>query len=64
MNNIRILRTTNRKLENYLYMVGIKPIGLKNKWDGMVEWSYEDTPEFRKAHAAYRELVGANKKSA
>lgn len=47
-------RTTNRKLENYLYALGIKPDSYRVLWDGMVEWSYQDTELFREACETYR----------
>lgn len=47
--------TTNRKLENYLYALGIKPVCFKVLWDGMVQWSYYDTEPFRAACELYKQ---------
>lgn len=47
--------TTNRKLEGYLYALGIKPESYRVLWDGMVEWSYRDTEAFRSACELYRQ---------
>jgi len=48
------LTTTNRKLEIYLYSLGIKAASSRLLWDGMVEWTYENTEEFRAAFQVYR----------
>lgn len=50
----KTVQTTNRKLETYLYSLGIKAVSSKILWDGMVEWTYEDTEEFRSAFQVYR----------
>lgn len=41
--------TTNRRLQNYLYILGIKSTGYEKNWDGYTVWSYTVTPEFRRA---------------
>ena len=50
----RTLKTTNRKLETYLYSLGIKACSSKMLWDGMVEWTYANTEEFRSAFQLYK----------
>lgn len=47
-------KTTNRKLEGYLYALGIKPIEHEVLWDGMVQWTYKDDESFRAACDLYR----------
>ena len=47
--------TTNRKLENFLYSIGIKPLTYRVLWDGMVEWAYQDDEAFRSACDLYRQ---------
>jgi len=41
--------TTNRKLENFLYALGISPIAYEVLWDGMVQWTYHNTQDFKNA---------------
>lgn len=48
-------KTTNRKLENYLYALGIKPESYEVLWDGMVQWTYKNTESFRNACELYRQ---------
>lgn len=48
------LQTTNRKLEVFLYSLGIKAASSKVLWDGMVEWTYENTEEFANAFDIYK----------
>jgi hypothetical protein len=47
-------QTTNRKLEGFLYALGIKPIAYEVLWDGMVQWTYENTDKFKEACAMYK----------
>ena len=51
-----VMTTTNRKLEGYLYAIGIKPIAHEVLWDGMVQWTYQNTQRFREACDLYRQL--------
>lgn len=46
--------TTNRKLENFLYALGIKPVAHEVLWDGMVQWTYHNTPSFKEAFELYK----------
>lgn len=48
-------KTTNRKLEGYLYALGIKPTSSEVLWDGMVQWTYANTKEFKDACELYRQ---------
>ncbi len=48
------LCTTNRKLEVFLYSLGIKASSSRVLWDGMVEWTYENTEEFSNAFEIYK----------
>lgn len=50
-----IKMTTNRKLEGYLYALGIKPISYEVLWDGMVQWSYRNDESFRAAFDLYKQ---------
>lgn len=56
VNRVKAIRTTNRNLEGYLYGLGIKPKTSRVLWDGMVEWSYDDSPELRQAVRIYRQM--------
>ena len=56
MENVKTRKTTNRKLESYLYAVGISPIEYKVLWDGMVQWTYLDTPLFRQHCETFKNL--------
>ena len=47
MNEQKTIKTTSRKLENYLYLMGVSPLRMFKEWDGMTVWEYEDTAEFR-----------------
>lgn len=49
-----IKMTTNRKLEGYLYALGIKPISYEVLWDGMVQWAYRNDESFRAACDLYK----------
>jgi hypothetical protein len=49
------MKTTNRKLEGYLYALGIKPVCYEVLWDGMVQWTYQNTPSFKEACEMYRQ---------
>lgn len=48
------MKTTNRKLEGYLYALGIKPIAHEVLWDGMVQWTYQNTQSFKDAFELYK----------
>ena len=50
-----MVRTTNRKLEGYLYALGIKPIAYEVLWDGMVQWTYQNTQSFKEAFELYKQ---------
>lgn len=56
MNGQKTLKTTHRKLENFLYLMGIAPLQTGKDWDGSTYWIYEDTPEVRLATRMFREL--------
>ena len=60
MNNNRIFKTTNRKLEQFLHMHRISFITQRKSADGMNEWFYTITPEFVKVYQEYRELYVSN----
>jgi len=47
MNNQNTVKTTYRKLENFLYLMGIAPMNTFKDWDGATAWEYEDTEELR-----------------
>lgn len=46
--------TTNRKLEGYLYALGIKPVSQQVLWDGMVQWAYRNDAAFSEAFDLYK----------
>jgi hypothetical protein len=48
------IKTTNRKLEGYLYALGIKPLSYEVLWDGMVQWAYNNDESFRQAFELYK----------
>ncbi|MGN0758549.1 MAG: hypothetical protein ACI4MU_05075 [Candidatus Ventricola sp.] len=52
-----IVFTSNRRLENYLYLLGIRNIGYKKNWDGYTYWRYEVTPGLKQAFAHYAEIM-------
>lgn len=56
MNEQKTLKTTYRKLENFLYLIGISYIHTGKDWDGSTYWEYEDTPELRLAVNMFKEL--------
>lgn len=56
MNESKTIKTTSRKLENYLYLMGIPPLRTFKEWDGMTVWEYEDTAEFRLAVKNFQDL--------
>ena len=43
------VKTNFRKLENFLYLMGIAPMNTFKDWDGATAWEYEDTAELRLA---------------
>lgn len=45
--NVKTVRTTYRKLENFLYAMGISAVETGKEWDGSTYWVYEDTPQLR-----------------
>lgn len=45
--NVKTVKTTNRKLENFLYMLDVLPLYMEKSWDNMTVWVYEDTPHLR-----------------
>jgi hypothetical protein len=51
----QVKKTTNRKLEGFLYALGIKPIQHEVLWDGMVQWTYENNQSFINACELYRQ---------
>ena len=53
MNQQKTITTTNRRLENYLYVLGINPIRMYKSWDMMTVWEYEDTPQLRELTAEF-----------
>ena len=56
MNEQKTLKTTYRKLENFLYLIGIAPTRTYKDWDGSTAWEYIDTPEVRLATKMFKEL--------
>lgn len=56
MNEQKTLKTTHRKLENFLYLMSITPLQTGKDWDGSTYWVYADTPEVRLATRMFRDL--------
>lgn len=47
--NGEIVCTSNRRLQNYLYILGIKSLSYEKNWDGYTVWAYRVTDELRSA---------------
>jgi len=58
-NTGKIFETTNRKLEQFLYMHEILHIGSRTNEDTYTVWQYEDTPEL---HEIIREFKTVQEK--
>lgn len=56
MNNFTQYVTTNRKLENFLYLHKVDFISQHKTDDGLTAWVYERTPEFERALDEYKLL--------
>ena len=56
MSNQKTIKTTNRKFENFLYMLDILPLYTEKEWDGSTAWFYEDTPEIRQLAKDFTDL--------
>lgn len=56
MSSKKTITTTYRKLENFLYAIGIQALRSFKEWDGSTVWEYEDTPELRIATEAFKKL--------
>lgn len=56
MSKQKTVKTTYRKLENFLYLMGIAPVKTVKEWDGSTAWEYEDTAELRLAVQTFKEL--------
>jgi len=56
MNSSKTLKTTYRKLENFLYSMGISAVESGKEWDGSTYWVYEDTPELRLIASTFKTL--------
>ena len=56
MNTPKTVITTYRRLENFLYNMGINPVRTFKSWDGCTAWEYEQTAELRIAVDTFREL--------
>lgn len=49
------IQITNRRLENFLYILGIEPIGMFKSLDDMTTWVYDDSPELRQLIEDYKD---------
>ena len=54
--NVKTIRTTYRRLENLLYLLGIRPLEQGKEWDGSIYWVFEDTPQVRLVAKTLKEL--------
>lgn len=48
--------TTNRKLENFLYLHKIYHVGQHKSEDGMTTWVYLSTPRFKEVLDEFRSI--------
>lgn len=55
--------TTNRKLEQFLYMHKIMFARFSKSEDGMTVWEYERTPELEAVVAEYKKLYFMKKEA-
>lgn len=60
--NVKLVKTYYRKLENFLYLLGISPLNTAKDWEGSTYWEYEDTPQLRFAVEGFRNLEEGLKK--
>lgn len=60
--NVKKLKTTNRKLENFLYLMDILPLYSEKEWDGSTAWFYEDTPELRQLAREFQDVNSRKKR--
>ena len=49
-----LFKTTNRRLEQYLFMNSIPYIQIDKAEDGMTRWSYERTPDLNECLILYK----------
>lgn len=49
--------TTNRRLEQYLFMNGISYVGIRKNDDGMTVWQYEQDEWFERVISLWRALI-------
>lgn len=54
--NVKTVKTTYRKLENFLYLMGISCLRTYKDWDGSTVWEYEDTPQLRMLAAGFKDM--------
>lgn len=54
--NVKTVKTTYRKLENFLFLMGIAPIETGKDWDGSTYWMYEDTPQLRLLAEGFKDI--------
>lgn len=54
--NVKTVKTSFRKLENFLYLFGIAPLNTTKNWDGATVWEFEDTPQLRFAVEKFKEI--------
>lgn len=60
--NVKKLKTTNRKLENFLYLMDVLPLYSEKEWDGSTAWFYEDTPELRQLAREFQDVNSRKKR--
>lgn len=56
MNTVNIFTTTNRHLENFLFMHRIRFISHGKTEDGMTQWSYLADEKFQEVLSEYKQL--------
>ena len=62
METKQVFKTANRRLEQFLFLHRVFFFDQKKSDDGMNEWCYIVTPQFRKVYQEYRELWLENKR--
>lgn len=55
--NGELVGTSNRRLQNFLFILGIKTFGFEKGWDGYTVWYYIVTDELRLAVKDYATMI-------
>lgn len=55
--NGEMVETANKRLQNFLYILGIDAVRFYKKWDGQTIWVYRMSDEFRSAVSSFGDMV-------